>query len=93
MIRSRDRRPNFWKSVGGYLACAKLGGRWYFVGTTAEELRLVHADMRRRGIQPVRAQGMPTSLNRFWRLYGSTVAALKEHLPPYPFLEDVSHET
>lgn len=67
----------FWKAVGGYLAAVKIRNRWYYVGTTAQELQGVREAVG----QMTREQGMPLALAKLWNKYGATVAAMKNHLP------------
>jgi len=71
----------FWKCVGGYLYCVKLGGRWYYVGSTGMEGIEFHSIMKQRDYQMERVQGMPEALADIWKTEGSTVIALRESLP------------
>ena len=75
------RKILFWKSIGGYLYCVKLGGRWYYVGATGMEGMGFHSIMKQKDYQMERVQGMPKTLSDIWAEKGSTVAALKQGLP------------
>lgn len=75
----------FWKSDGGYLRAVKLGGRWYYVGSSGAEGIAFHAYMKDNGYQLERAQGMPSALAKIWIDNGATYKALKNNLP---FWED-----
>ncbi|MCJ7747901.1 MAG: hypothetical protein MUP27_09160 [Desulfobacterales bacterium] len=71
----------FWKSVGGYIYCVKLGRRWHYVGSTGMEGIEFHSVMKGKGFQLERVQGTPKALADIWNAKGSTVKVLRESLP------------
>jgi hypothetical protein len=74
-------KTKFWKSVGGYVLCVKLGGCWYYVGSTGAEDVAFHNFMRLKGMPLDRVQGMPKTLANIWNKHGSTIKAIRENLP------------
>lgn len=92
MRRVGGRAPGrFWKSIGGYIYCVTVRGRWYYVGCTwAEAVPLMQrwfADMQAQGIATTRVSE-PQPVERLFMRYGRTPATLIQHLPHYGDLRE-----
>ena len=78
-------KGNYWKEIVCYVACAKLGNKWYWVGDTAQQLALMHEDFEKRGIPAMRVAGTPKVVAKLRAKFGNTVGVLKRNMPAYPF--------
>ncbi len=72
----------WFKGVGGYTACVKVGGRWHWVGNTLKALEQMHADAKAADVV-LNLVPMPGAVEALYRRHGCTAAALKNNLPQY----------
>lgn len=73
-------RVFLWKFIGSYTRLLKIRGRWYFLGTSAHDLRDWLA--RHPGVTIIR-RGGDAAVNRAWSQHGgATVGALKRAFRP-----------
>jgi len=72
----------FWKSTNGYACCAKIKGKWHFVGNSRSDWAEFHVFMEAQGAEKfVRVKGTPRKIAEAWAKDGVTVASLRRNLP------------
>lgn len=69
----------FFKSVGGYMYCVLVRGRWHYVGDTRADGSRFQDYYLARGYQLERVRGIPPAIAKHFR----TLATLKAGLPQW----------